>query len=38
MQTEFSTHWPERLFVQLTDVIAPFGYAQHGVPIKDAIP
>ena len=38
MQTEFSIQRPERPFVQLTDVIVPFGYAQHGVPIKDAIP
>ena len=38
MQTEFSTQRPERLFVQLTDVIVPFGYAQHGAPIRDAIP
>ena len=37
MQTEFSAQRPERLFVQRTDVIVPFGYAQHGVPIKDAI-
>ena len=26
----------ERLFVQLTDIIVPFGYAQQGVPIIDA--
>ena len=38
MQTEFSIQRPERLFVQLTDVIVPFGYAQRGAPIKDAIP
>ena len=37
MQTKFSAQRPERLFVQLTDVIVPFGYAQHGVPIIDAI-
>ena len=37
MQTEFSIQKPERLFVQLTDIIVPFGYAQHGVPIKAAI-
>ena len=37
MQTEFSAQRQERLFVQLTDVIGPFGYAQHGVPIIDAI-
>ena len=37
MQTEFSNQRPECLFVQLTDVIVPFGYAQHGVPIIDAI-
>ena len=37
MQTEFSAQRPERLFVQLTDVIVPFGYAKHSVPIKDAI-
>ena len=36
MQTEFSAQRPERLFVQLTDVIVPFGYAQHGVPIINA--
>ena len=37
MQTEFSAQRPERLFVQLTDDIVPFGYAQHGVLIIDAI-
>ena len=34
MQTEFSAQRPERLFVQLTDVIVPFGYAQHVRPSK----
>ena len=37
MQTEFSAQKPDCLFVQLTDVIVPLGYVQHGAQICDAI-